>query len=151
MAKNPGGRERFEIRGAKPEDAARLAELATQLGYPSSRDQVDRRLAEVLPNSDHAVLVAVENERVVGWGHAFVARVIESDRVAEVGGLVVDEEERGSGAGRLLMEHLEAWARTKSCRAVNVRSNIVRKDAHAFYHRLGYTQIKTQHLFRKPL
>jgi len=151
VAKDSGNPARFEIRSAKPEDAVRLAELATQLGYPSSREQVERRLAEVLPNADHAVLVAVENGRVIGWGHAYVCRLVESERSAELGGLVVDEEERGSGAGRLLMEHLEAWARTKGCRAVTLRSNILRKDAHAFYHKLGYTQIKTQHAFRKSL
>jgi len=59
----------------------------------------------MLSNSDHTVLVAVENGRVVGWGHAYVRRLVESDVSAEVGGLVIDKEVRRSGAGRLLMQH----------------------------------------------
>ncbi len=151
MPRRPGSPSRFEIRPAKPRDATRIAELATQLGYPSSSRQVRRRLAEILPNPEHSLLVATEEWRVIAWGHAFVCQVVESERTAELGGLVVDEERRGSGAGRLLMLRLEAWAKGKRCRTVTLRSNIIRKAAHAFYERLGYSKIKTQHAFRKVL
>jgi len=93
----------------------------------------------------------LESGRVVGWIHACASYLIESDPRAEVGGLVVDEKCRGSGVGHLLIEHAEEWARAKGLEAVYLRSNVVRKEAHRFYERLGYKNIKTQHAFLKML
>ena len=88
---------------------------------------------------------------MIGWVQVFLSPLFTSDRVAEVGALVVDEERRRSGAGRLLMERAEQWSREHGCRSVFLRSNIVRKDAHDFYGKLGYTKTKTQSMFRKGL
>ena len=44
-----------------------------------------------------------------------------------------------------------SWAREMGCRAVSLRSNVVRDGAHAFYEKAGYRRIKTQHVFQKEL
>jgi GNAT superfamily N-acetyltransferase len=142
---------KFTIRLAERYDAPAVAALATQLGYPSSPEQVEKRLESIRYDSDHAVFVAFCEGRVVAWLHAFVCRVLESDPYAQIGGLVVDESMRGKGAGRLLMQVAEEWALEKGCRRVSLRSNILRREAHGFYEKLGYTLVKTQHAFQKDL
>jgi GNAT superfamily N-acetyltransferase len=77
--------------------------------------------------------------------------VTEQDPVAEIAGLVVDAEWRGSGVGKLLMQRAEDWARANGLRMVVLRSNVIRSEAHAFYESIGYTRFKTQHAFRKQL
>ena len=129
-----------------------MARLSTQLGYPSSPDQVERRLPHLQRDDEHAVYVAARPDgEVLGWVHVFVSHRVESDPEAEVGGLVVEEDHRRSGAGRLLMERAEHWAREKGLRSIYLRSNIIRKDAHTFYQALGYSVVKTQYAFRKAL
>jgi GNAT superfamily N-acetyltransferase len=64
---------------------------------------------------------------------------------------VVDEKQRSQGAGAQLLETAERWAKTKGCKSMSVRSNIIRKRAHAFYLRNGYEHYKTQKAFRKSL
>lgn len=140
------------IRLAALEDAAALAGLSTQLGYATSEDDARRRLIQVAGNPENVVFVAALREgRVVGWLHAYLCHLVESDMYAEIGGLVVDQQHRRSGGGRLLMQHAEQWARSKCCKAVSLRSNIIREGAHAFYPSLGYEIVKTQHAFRKDL
>jgi len=39
----------------------------------------------------------------------------------------------------------------KSCRAIGLRSNVIRERARAFYERHGYQHFKTQKAFRKDL
>ena len=134
------------------EDASAIAVLAGQLGYPSTPEQVERRLAEVERHASAAALVAEgEDGRLVGWGHVYIVHGIESDAHAEVGGLVVDESARRSGVGRALMEAIERWAVAQGLREVALRSNVVRHYAHAFYRGLGYECPKTQHRFRKRI
>ena len=153
MGKTPDPAESVTvtIRPTRLTDAAAFAGLATQLGYLSSPPQVEERLTAVLHDPKHLILAADSEGRVVGWAHAYVCCLVESDMYVELGGLVVDESHRGRGIGAKLVEEVEGWARRKGARAVSLRSNIVRHEAHKFYAARGYEQIKTQHAFRKPL
>ncbi len=143
---------KLRVRKAVMADAGRLADLATELGYPSNPAEVRRRLRLVLRRPDHAVFVAEgPDDGVVGWAHVFVHALVESDTFAEVGGLVVDARGRGRGIGKMLMRRVESWARSRGAKNVWLRSNIIRQDAHAFYKQLGYRIIKTQFAFRKKV
>ena len=144
------------VRSATVGDAAALAILSGQLGYPSSRDEVERRLAEILVHPEHVVFVAEitgkgSDLRVAGWIHAAVMRTVESDPNVEVVGLVVDESLRSSGIGERLVEQAEQWARGFGLATMTVRSNVVRERAHGFYQRLGYRIVKSQRVFRKQI
>lgn len=145
-----------KIRRARSSDVARLAELSGELGYPATAAQIARRLNQLKPASRHAVLVAESREsgsraKVIGWLHVSVDHLLEVAVRAEVNGLVVGEGRRGLGAGTKLLEAGEKWARSRGCREMHVRSNVIRERAHAFYQRNGYDHYKTQKAFRKPL
>jgi ribosomal protein S18 acetylase RimI-like enzyme len=140
-----------EIREAQPQDFSRIAELAGQLGYPSSPNEIAGRLAGMKQSDDHAVFVARLGGEVAGWLGVYVCRMVEADSRAEISGLVVDEKFRSQGIGPLLLVRAEQWAREKGCRAIGLRSNVIRDRAHSFYERHGYKHTKTQKSFRKDL
>ena len=140
------------LRVAVPQDAERLAVLNAQLGYPARPEQVARRLEAIQGDRDHAVFVAQgAGGQVTGWVHIFVRQLLVIDRHAELGGLVVLEEQRGRGLGRLLMERAEVWARDRGCEEMYVRSNVARERAHRFYEGIGYEQIKISGVFLKRM
>ncbi len=140
------------LREARLEDAPALAELAGQLGYPSSPEDVSRRLEEILEHGHGAVFVAEGEEgSVVGWIHVYYCPTLIADKEAEIGGLVVDEEHRSEGIGAALVMKAEEWARARGLRTILVRANVIRERAHRFYLRLGFTEVKTQKVFRKVL
>ena len=136
----------------KLEDAAAAARLATQLGYPSTAVDIERRF-RALPGADEARVFVAEGEdgTPVGWIHVFGRRMLESDPDAEIGGLVVDERLRGRGIGKTLMASAESWARERGYRAVSLRTNVIRKEAHEFYKGLGYEVQKSQYKLRKRI
>jgi GNAT superfamily N-acetyltransferase len=141
-----------EIRLARPQDYPRMAELAGQLGYQSTADDVARRLAGLITTGEHVVFVAqLEDGTIAGWIGAFVYRCVETDARVEISGLVVDERFRSQAVGRFLLGRAEAWAREKGFSATSLRSNVIRERAHAFYERQGYAHTKTQKSFRKKL
>jgi GNAT superfamily N-acetyltransferase len=88
---------------------------------------------------------------VIGWLHVSVEPLLEVELRAEVNGLVVADEERSRGAGALLLQSAEEWARGHGCKNMSVRSNVVRERAHQFYLRNGYEHYKTQKTFRKAI
>jgi GNAT superfamily N-acetyltransferase len=140
-----------EIREAQPQDYARIADLAGQLSYPSSPEEIAKRFEGMKRSNEHAVFVAQLKGEIVGWVAVFVYRVVETDARAEISGFVVDERYRSQQVGKHLLAHAERWAREKGCRAVGLRSNLIRDRAHAFYEHNGYKHVKTQKSFRKDL
>jgi GNAT superfamily N-acetyltransferase len=141
------------IREARVDDAAELAVLSTELGYPSTTDDIQRRLPFLLSNPGHLVLVATDvGDGAVGWLHAVVPRGLESDGFVEIAGLVVADAHRSSGIGSRLLAAAERWAVGQTgVGTIRVRSNVIRQRAHRFYLRAGYTLAKTSHLFTKQL
>jgi GNAT superfamily N-acetyltransferase len=147
-----GSQAAITIRRAKSSDAAQIAELCGQLGYPAAAAEIAQRLRKIKPANQHAVLVAESPERkVLGWLHVSVSSLLEVELRAEVNGLIVNGEERSRGTGALLLRAAEQWARSHRCRSMSVRSNVIRERAHQFYLLHGYEHYKTQKAFRKPL
>src|ERR1700723_1110346 len=139
------------IRRAKASDVARLAELAGELGYPTTTAEMKVRLRRVKPAALHAIFVTEDGGEVVGWIHVGVSFLLEVPLRAEINGLIVSAATRSRGTGARLLGAAEAWARTKKCEGMSVRSNVIRERAHVFYERNGYEHYKTQKSFRKPL
>jgi GNAT superfamily N-acetyltransferase len=142
----------FRIRRMTEEDADAVNDLVAQLGYPDDVGKTETAIRAVLGSEVGDAFVAEDGDgRVIGWAHVFMVPHIESGPNAELGGLVVDEEYRGGGAGRALVDHVLAWARERGAAELTLRSNIVRDGAHKFYQHLGFDVQKTQHKFRKRI
>ncbi|MBA3307382.1 MAG: GNAT family N-acetyltransferase [Chloroflexi bacterium] len=141
------------IRPMDVRDAAKVAELTGQLGYPVTEAELRDRLATALAAStDHRLLVAVDTEDVpIGWAHVERLRLLELPPAAQLAGLVVSEQHRSAGIGAALLENAEATASRWGCRSLRVRSNVIRERAHRFYERAGYRRIKTSYTFEKEL
>jgi GNAT superfamily N-acetyltransferase len=139
------------IRKANPTDSARVAELSGTLGYPASGEIMRERLVRVLALETHVVFVAETAGEIVGWTHGAEQEILEAGCVCEIWGLVVAENQRGRGTGRLLIQAIEQWALARGLNEMSVRSNVIRPESHHFYERIGYERVKTQHAYRKKL
>jgi GNAT superfamily N-acetyltransferase len=139
------------IRPLSPDDAPAAADLSAQLGYPTSPADLRHRIEALAATSDHIVLAAVLDDRLLGWIDAVIERHLQDPDTVLIGGLVVRDTARGSGTGKRLCEAVEDWARSRSIPTVRVRSQIKRADAHRFYLRDGYRQVKTSLVFEKSV
>lgn len=140
------------LRPARLDDAAALAILTTQLGYPVDAGEQARRLRDVIGRPDQGVLVAVDPaDRPVGWIHVAMLRILELSDTATINGLVVEEQWRSEGVGRLLTRAAETWASDHGAAHIQVRSRVSRERAHRFYEREGYAKIKLSFVFEKRL
>jgi GNAT superfamily N-acetyltransferase len=138
------------IRQAEAGDACRVAELMTELGYPTTVEAMTGRLAQILSDPDYLTLVADMNAGVAGVAGARLGRYYEKDgRYAQLVVLSVTSTARGHGIGAQLVGAVERWAATNGARDVVVTSALHRAEAHGFYERRGY--LRTGFRFVKPL
>jgi GNAT superfamily N-acetyltransferase len=134
MASSP-----IAIRDAIIEDAAVIAVLLGELGYPSQPDGVRARLARLLVGEGSRVFVAEREAKVLGVLGLHRMPVLTSlSDIAMIIALVVTERDRRSGVGRLLIARAEDEASAWQCGRIMVTSAERRADAHAFYQHLGY-------------
>ncbi|HKR64314.1 MAG TPA: GNAT family N-acetyltransferase [Thermoanaerobaculia bacterium] len=136
------------IRAARAEDAAVIADLNGQLGYPTSAAEMAERLATI---GNDAVLVATQGEIVIAWIQVAITSSLESGAFAEIRGLIVDESHRSARIGAALVAAGEAWVRERGIARIRVRSNVIRERTHRFYERLGYVGKKSQRVFDKKV
>jgi GNAT superfamily N-acetyltransferase len=89
---------------------------------------------------DYKIHVALAEGRVIGTfallvmdnlGHFGTPSAILED-------VVVAEELRGQGIGKLMMNYANNLCRQKGCYKMTFSSNINREDAHSFYETLGF-------------
>ena len=139
------------IRDATIADSGDIARLTTELDATANGKAAAGCLARVAGRPDYLVLVAVHEGKVVGWLQAHASEVLVSGFRVDIIGLVVAEGARRSGIGRALVERAEQWAAGLGAEAIVVRSNTKRVESHRFYPALGYTQVKTQAVYRKQL
>ena len=140
----------MELREARIADAGQIAELLGQLGYPADEDSVRRRLERLGRSEADATWVAEADGELVGLVGIHVSQVLAYDGdAAKVSEIVVDDRYRRRGVGARLMEVAEDEARRRGCVVLFLTTAERRKDAHAFYRRLGFEE--TGRRFAKSL
>ena len=142
--------EDIEIRSASVDDAAGVARLLSQLGYPAPIDTVARRIQRHAESESDYLLVAAAAGEVVGLAGLHVSLAVEYDAPAgKLSAIVVDESRRRQGIGQALVRAVEAQAQARGCALLFLTTAERRADAHAFYRRLGFEE--TGRRFAKSL
>lgn len=142
-----------KIRDATIFDAHALSLLITQLGYPTTAEQMHTRLPPLLNDAGDAVngtIVAELDGRVVGMIGLRIDRGHEYDGVqGRIVALVVDAGSRGAGIAKSLVRAAEQWSHERGAHRIMVNTANHRTHTHEFYRRLGFEMTGLR--FVKPL
>jgi len=127
------------IRAPVAGDAADLALLLGQLGYPALPHSVQARLVRLHRDPRARIYLAEHGGRVCGLAtvHAHDS-LNRDDPSVQLTLLVVSDEARSLGIGRRLVQAAESWAIEQGARRLVVTTAMHRAGAHVFYEKLGY-------------
>jgi GNAT superfamily N-acetyltransferase len=130
-----------DLRIATIDDAESLADLITQLGYPTTAAAMRGRLEAIASDSSYATFVAVASGSIVGLAAGRLGQYYEKDGTyCQLVVLSVASGARQQGIGKRLVAAVERWGRDNGVRAVVVTTALHRDGAHAFYERCGYSR-----------
>jgi GNAT superfamily N-acetyltransferase len=129
----------LEIRNVHLSDSESIAGLMTQLGYPTSEDEMNERLTRLLPSTSRHCYLAIFDGTVAGFIAMDVNPYFEKNSYyGRILALVVDDRFRGQKIGERLVEKSEIWFLEQNATEVLVNSHVKRTAAHRFYEKLGY-------------
>lgn len=135
------------IRPAAQSDAAAIAGLLEELGYPQPVEFVHNRLDEVFVDENQAVFVAEEAGEVLGFVAFLAFRYFHAEGLlGRMIALSVTDQARGKGVGRALVDESERFARTRGCTRMEVTTALHRVRTHNFYEDLGYTETHKRYI-----
>src|SRR5688572_22766216 len=121
------------IREVAVADSEAIARLVSELGYPTSTSQMQRRLEAIFNDDDYHTLVACERGEIVGFVGARVGSLYEHDGLyGQIMALAVAPNQQRRGIGRVLMRSAESRLVECGVRILVVTSGNHRADAHAF-------------------
>jgi GNAT superfamily N-acetyltransferase len=128
------------VRDACPGDAAAIARLLDELGYPADSERIERRLQLHLRHDDASLLVAeADGGGVLGFiALHFIPQLPLEGDFCRISYLCVDPAARSQGIGALLERAAEQRARMRGCDRLELHCDTRRQAAHRFYARQGY-------------
>ena len=135
----------LHVREASVEDAEIIHSLAAELaGFvgdsPPSLEDIRGRLAELLEERRARVLVA-EGDVVVGVVSLWIKPdLAHGDSVVEVPMLVISEDRRREGVGKLMMEEVQRLAVENGANLIELVATTQNNPAREFYRSLGFVE-----------
>ncbi len=145
---------RAVIRAASRPDVPAIVALGRELmDFHSPRDPLFTRAADFdavfggfveanIRNEAACVLVAVVDERIVGYCQAMLDRhppAIADPDYGQILDLAVTAEYRRTGVGEQMFAALRDWFRKKGVRRLEVRHSTLNEAAARFWSKMGFT------------
>lgn len=138
------------IREATLADAAALASLMGELGYPTSEAEMKQRLETILADSGFKTFVAVVGDQVCGMIGTLIQPSYEhNDWSGRIVAMVVSKAMRRRGLARQLILEAEKDFARRNVKRISLTTRLTRLDAHKFYEQLDYE--RTGYRYAKSL
>jgi GNAT superfamily N-acetyltransferase len=127
------------IRRAQPGDAAALAQLMCELGYETTKSEMQMRLQRIATDQRYRTFVAVCDGNVCGLiGTLTYPSIEHNDPSGRIVTLVILRTMRRRGIGRALLTTVEKDFAQRGIKRIALNTQLAREDAHKFYESLGY-------------
>ncbi|MEM7373992.1 MAG: GNAT family N-acetyltransferase [Bacteroidota bacterium] len=152
----------IEIRTARMEDYEAICQLVRQVDaihvekYPEYfrlPDGHTRERAHIqlwIERQDRDILLALDESGLVGVLMVILEKeipmsiVVENQRYAVVDNLVVEEQNRGRGIGKLLIEASHLWGKERGAMEMRLQVYAKNVQAQGFYKALGFEPLTHQ-------
>ncbi len=111
-------------------------------GRALSLDDARNKFERLQRYPDYHLYVALDGGRIVGTFSLLVMEKLLhlATPAAIVDDVIVDEDRRGQGVGKQMMQYAMQLAREKGCYKLALSTNVKRTAAHRFYESLGFTR-----------
>jgi ribosomal protein S18 acetylase RimI-like enzyme len=142
---------KVKLRHSKASDVNSIIELVGKLERPLPKNGYEiKKFQKLIKNyiqskstkGNRGIILATTGSIIIGLvSFVILERLNQTFREFWVPELVVSEEYRSQGIGKLLIQKCESMAKRKKCYRIRLESRNDRIDSHNFYKKIGFQQI----------
>lgn len=122
-------------------------ELVKQLQPELKKEHYEKNLPEMIA-ANYRMVVLLENNKVMALSGIWVMTKLYCGKYIEMDNVVVDENYRGKGIGKILTDEIIKIGKQENCNVVMLDAYLENTGAHEFYEREGFIK-KGFHFIRK--
>jgi ribosomal protein S18 acetylase RimI-like enzyme len=129
------------IRAVEMNDAAALVQLMCELGYKTTKSEMEMRMERIASDERYRTFVAVRDGRVCGMIGTFTSLSYEhNDPSGRILALAISSTMRRRGIGRALIATAEKDFAQSGVRRIALNTQLTRVDAPSFTNRLATSE-----------
>ena len=127
----------FVIQELSKEEMFLQLPLINQLSPDIKQKEYERMLDEMLKRG-YRMIGVFEGRKCIGVSGFWLGTKLYSDKYLEPDNVVIDKTYRSKGIGKILMDWLEAEAKSKGCKTILLDAYVENFSGHRFYYREGF-------------
>ncbi|MDR2624672.1 MAG: GNAT family N-acetyltransferase [Methanobrevibacter sp.] len=136
----------MEILTGKEEHLSGILRLYKQLipdEEPATLNK-SKEIWKLIKKENIKYFVAIDDDKIVSSAFiAIIPNLTENGRpFGIVENVIVDEEYRGLGLGKTIMDKVIEYGKSQNCQYISLQSSNHRADAHKFYESVGFDRDK---------
>lgn len=112
--------------------------LIQQLNPAMTLERYRELLNAILKQGNYFQIAAFENNICLGVSGVWIGTQLWCGKFIEIDNFIVDENSRGKGIGRLLVNWIETRARQERCEMMRLDTYVVLEQAQRFYFSHGF-------------
>lgn len=106
--------------------------------YPDlALEEYSKELDVMLPHN-YGQMVVMDGDTIAGLTGYWIGSKLWCGKYMELDNVVVSEEYRSQGVGKILFDHMEKWAKEEKCTMLALDSYATNVKAHKFFERQEY-------------
>ncbi len=113
-------------------------EIVKQRYQQMSAENFAEQISEMISMNDFKMIGAFLGDKIVGVTGYWVLRMLYCGRYIQLSSFIVDEEKRGLGIGKKLLQEIEKIGKKLNCEKVILDSFTENKKSHSLYYREGF-------------
>ena len=139
---------KVKLRHSKPTDVNSIIELLGKLDRPLPKKRNEIKRFQILINhyikfslskGNRGIILATTSSEIIGLiSFVLLERLNQPLREFWIPELIVSEEYRNHGIGKLLVQKCERIAKRKKCYRIRLESRNDRINSHSFYKKIGF-------------
>ena len=118
-----------------------LHQLNPSVGMPNFEERLD----EIFAYPNYTCWGVLDQDKLVGFTGAWYICKLYSGNQLELDNFVVDNNYRSKGIGKMLVNHITAWAKENKVNMIELNTGVTYHGAQKFYLNLGF-EIRGFHL-----
>ncbi len=93
----------------------------------------EKQLCEMIEMNDFKIVAAFLGDEIIGIAGYWILRMLYCGRYIQVSSFIVDEEKRGLGIGKKILDEIEKIGRELKCDKIVLDSYTENKKSHSLY------------------